>query len=67
MDTDVYVGRDMEIYKNRDAPMKNAKKTTLEQKQASRHLEQVSREVKNDGYSNIFASLLENICKMIQL
>ena len=67
MDIDLYVGRDMEIYKNRDAAMNNAEKTTLEQKQASRHLKQLSREVKNDGYSNIFASLLENICTMIQL
>ena len=67
MDIDLYVGRDMEIYKNRDAGMNNSEKTTLEQKQASRHLKQLSREVKNDGYSNIFASLLENICTMIQL
>ena len=67
MDIDVYVGRDIEIYKNRDAPMNNAEKTTLEQKQAYRYLKQLSREVKNDGYSNIFASSLENICTMIQL
>ena len=67
MDIDVYVGRDIAIYKNRDAPMNNAEKTTLEQKQAYRHLKQLSREVRNDGYSNIFASSLENICTMIQL
>ena len=43
IDIDVCIGRDMEIYKNRDAPMNNAEKTTLEQKQESRHLRQLSR------------------------
>ena len=55
------------IYIERDVPMNSAEKKTLEQKQKSSHLKQLPREVKNDRYSKNFESLLENICKMIQL